>query len=80
MQLRQVTENECSVKCLMKNPTECEVGANSYNASKTKESRRLLNWVSSTLKKNSAHTYQLLNQQMKKRERDVTWTSSDGES
>lgn len=48
MQLRQVTENECSVKCLMKNPTECEVGANSYNASKTKESRRLLNWVSST--------------------------------
>lgn len=48
MQLRQVTENECSVKCLMKNPTECEVGANSCNASKTKESRRLLNWVSST--------------------------------
>lgn len=27
MQLRQVTENERSVKCLMKNPTECEVGA-----------------------------------------------------
>lgn len=48
MQLRQVTENERSVKCLMKNPTECEVGANSYNASKTKESSRLLNWVSST--------------------------------